>query len=274
MRLGGLLGRSRWQLENMVMRPFNWKWFEKASHFARFKTIKRIFPWFNRNGLNVYFLPINEDINLGAETPVPLSILEEMIDRVSHRVIVDVCMCRKTLQCKKYPHDIGCLMMGRSALEIDPSFRREVGSEEAKLHARRAVEAGLVPIIGKVRVDNFVFGIKNKRQLLSVCFCCECCCISRFAKNVPVALRSENLHRLDGLFIDVGATCDGCGACAGVCFLDVIRIEGDKAVIGEGCVGCGRCAHACKRGAIGISLENPKLIDQVCSNLETLVDIS
>ncbi len=268
------MGRSRWQLERMVMRPFNWTWFEKAAYFARFKLIKRVFPWFNREGLNVYFLPINEDISLSANTPVPLNILEEMIDRVSHRVIVDVCMCRETLKCRKYPHDIGCLMMGRSALEIDPSFRREVDAEEAKMHARRAVEAELIPIIGKVRVDNFVFGIKNKRQLLSVCFCCECCCICRFAKHVPVELRAENLHGLEGLTIEVGDECDACGACEKVCFLEVIRMDGGKAVIGEGCVGCGRCARACKRGAIRISLDNPKMVDDVCAHLEALVDIT
>ena len=268
------MGRGKRQIELLVMRPFNWKWFEKASKFARFPRLKKVVPWFSRNGLNVYFLPINEDIELGGNTVVPVDILGEMIEKVSHRVIVDVCLCRETLDCKKYPHDIGCLMMGRSALEIDPAISREIGIEEAKEHLHRAVDAGLVPFMGKARVDNFVFGIKNKKQLLSVCFCCECCCISRFARHVPVEMRAENLNMLNGLSITVTEDCNGCGACEEVCFLRVIEIKNDKAVIGEGCVGCGRCATVCKRDAIEISLDNPNLVDEVCGSLEELVDIS
>jgi len=239
-----------------------------------FPRLKKVVPWFNKKGLNVYFLPINEDIELGQDTVVPVDILNEMIEKVSHRVIIDVCLCRATLDCKKYPHDIGCLMMGRSALEIDPAISREVSVEEAKEHVLKAVNVGLVPFMGKARVDNFVFGIKNKKQLLSVCFCCECCCISRFARHVPVEMRAENLNMLDGLSITVTEDCNGCGACEKVCFLQVMEIRNGKAVIGDGCVGCGRCATVCKRDAIKISLENPDLVDEVCGNLEKLVDIN
>lgn len=261
-------------IEKMVMRPFNWTWFEWASHLGRFKTLKRVIPWFTPDGLNVYFLPINEDIELGEDTVVPAKVLYEMIDRVSHRVIVDYCLCRETLDCKNYPHDIGCLMMGRSALEISPEVSREVSPEEAKAHVDRAVEAGLVPFMGKARVDNFVFGIKNRKQLLSVCFCCECCCISRFARNVPPQLRMENLNRLEGLKIEVDEdACNGCGACEQVCFLKVIDMVDGRPVIGESCVGCGRCATVCRRDAITISLDNPAMVEQVCSRLEGLVDI-
>lgn len=261
-------------IENMVMRPFNWTWFEWASHLGSIRWVKRMVPWFREDGLNVYFLPINEDIELGEDTVVPVEVLKEMIDRVSHRVIVDYCLCRATLDCKKYPHDLGCLMMGRSALEISPEVSREVTAQEARDHVDRAVEAGLVPFMGKARVDNFVFGIKNKRQLVSVCFCCECCCISRFARNVPAELRAENLNRLEGLKIEVDPDlCNGCGACVDVCFLQVVGIEGGKAVIGDSCVGCGRCATVCRRGAISIRLENPDVVNQVCSRIEELIDI-
>jgi UDP-glucose 4-epimerase len=267
------VGRGRKQIELLVMRPFNWKWFEKAAKFAKFPRLKRYVPWFNKNGLNVYFLPINEDIELAENTAVPVQVLNEMIERVSHRVIIDVCLCRATLDCKNYPHDIGCLMMGRSALEIDPGISREVGVDEAKEHVKKAVDVGLVPFMGKARVDNFVFGIKNKKQLLSVCFCCECCCISRFARHVPVEMRAENLNKLEGLTIEITDDCNGCGACEKICFLQVIEIKDGKAVIGEGCVGCGRCSTVCKRDAIKISLSNPNMVEEVCNNLEGLIDI-
>jgi UDP-glucose 4-epimerase len=127
--------------------------------------------------------------------------------------------------------------------------------------------------MGKARVDNFVFGIKNKMQLLSVCFCCECCSISRFARHVPPEMRAENLNVLQGLSVMVDGECNGCGLCESSCFLRVIHVEEGRAVIGEGCVGCGRCATACRRKAITIALDNPDMVSQVCDRLEELVDI-
>jgi UDP-glucose 4-epimerase len=266
------LGRGKWQIEHLVMRPVNWRWFEALAPTARFRAVKKLVPWYRPNELNVYFLPINRDIELGEDTPMPVEVLHELIDRASHRVVVDRCLCRATLDCERYPADIGCLMMGRSALEISPDIRREVSPEEAKEHVRRAVEAGLVPFCGKARVDNFVFGIRNKRQLLSVCFCCECCSISRFARYVPPAARAENLNVLEGIRVEVGDKCNGCGLCVDSCFLRVIQVVNGRAVIGEGCVACGRCATACRRGAVSISLDNPELVGQVCERIERLVD--
>lgn len=123
--------------------------------------------------------------------------------------------------------------------------------------------------MGKVRIDNLVFGIKDKKHLLSTCFCCECCCISRFARHVPHEIRSELVMRLDGLTIEVTDDCDGCGACAKRCFLQEIEIVDGRAVIGEG---CGRCATVCKRDAITISLDNPAFLEEARSRIEALVD--
>ncbi len=267
------MGRGKRQLEILVMRPFNWKWFEAIAPLARVRWLKRVVPWFRHDELNVYFIPVNEDIELGGETPMPVAVLDEMIERSSHRVIIDKCLCRATLGCEKYPADIGCLMMGRSALEIDPGFRREATPAEAREHVRKAASAGLIPFMGKARVDNFVFGIRNKKQLLSVCFCCECCSISRFARHVPPDMRAENLNVLEGLGIEVGDECNGCGLCVKACFLQVIRVEDGRAVIGEGCVGCGRCATVCPRHAVSISLDNPGMVAEVCDRIEELIDV-
>lgn len=267
------MGRSKWTIEKMVMRPFNWKWFEGASHFAKYRWIKNAVPWFRKSGLNVFFIPINESIELSDNTPVPVEALYDIIDKTSHRVIVDKCLCRATLKCKKYPEDIGCLMMGKSALEINKDISREVSPQEAKRHVEKAMSSGLTPFMGKARVDNFVFGIRNNKQLFSVCFCCECCSISRFARHLPPEIRAENLNMFQGLKMEIGEECNGCGVCEGICFLRVISIDGGKAVIGEGCVGCGRCATACKRKAISMKLENPYLIENVRTHLEKYIDI-
>jgi len=265
------VGRSRRQLD-LLSRPWSYKLLETVAPLAGYPRVKKLIPWFRPREFNVSCIPVNEDIALPENTALPAQILEDFIARASHRVIVDYCACRKALECKRYPADIGCLMMGDAALEIDPGLRTEVSADKALAHARAAMDRGLIPIIGKVRIDNLVFGIHDKKHLLSACFCCECCCISRFARHVPHAMRAENVVKLSGLRIEVTDDCDGCGACAKRCFLQEIEISGKRALIGEGCVGCGRCATLCKRGAIKLSLDNPEFIAEARSRIESLVD--
>lgn len=260
---GGLLRLSR---------PWSFRLLESASHVAGIRWVKRLLPWFAEDGLNISCLPINEDIRLGDDVVMPVQLLYEFIDAASHRVVVDFCACREAMSCGRYPKEVGCLMMGSAALEIHESVRREVTPAEAREHVDLAMEHGLIPFVGKARIDNIVFGIRNKKQLLSTCFCCECCCISRFARNVPASHRADNVHRLEGLSIEVGEGCDGCGVCAKRCFLESIVIRDGKAHILEGCAGCGRCAKACARGAITVSLDNPAFIDEARSRIEALVD--
>lgn len=255
-----------------LSRPWVFRLLEYASHLAGVRFLKRLLPWFSGSGLNVSCLPVNEDIRLGEDVVMPVQLLYELIDEASHRVIVDFCACRQAMSCGRYSREIGCLMMGASALEIHESVRREVTSAGAREHVRLAMEEGLVPFVGKARIDNIVFGIRDKHQLLSTCFCCECCCISRFARNVPAGMRAENVHRLEGLSIEVSGDCDGCGACAGRCFLEAIEIRAGRAHILDGCAGCGRCAQVCPRSAITVSLDNPAFMEEARSRIEALVD--
>lgn len=256
-----------------VSRPWSFWLLEKTSPLAGRPLVRKIFPYFKKSNLNISCLPINEDIALPENTPLPVQVLEDFIRRANHRVIVDYCACRKTNECKRYPYEVGCLMMGKAALQISPEISREVTVEEALEHVRWAVGEGLIPFTGKARIDNLVFGIRDNGHLLSTCFCCECCCISRFARAVPPAMRVENVVKLDGLSVEVTDSCDGCGACAKRCFLQEITIVDGRAVIGEGCAGCGRCATVCKRDAVRISLDNPEFLTEATSRIEALIDI-
>ncbi len=243
------------------------------ARLGRFDWLARRSPGFRPQDMNVSFLPINEDIQLAENTVIPVEVLKDFVQRASHRVIIASCHCREGMSCNKYPVDIGCLFMGRAALEIHPSVGREASAEEALEHMQTAIAEGLVPVVGKVRYDNWLLGVKNKKQLLSVCFCCECCCIYRYTRHVPPPLRTERLHRLEGLRLEVSETCDGCGVCAAKCFVEAITIDNGLAVMGDGCVGCGRCASVCPINAITISLENPSFIEEARSRIESLVDI-
>jgi ferredoxin len=46
-------------------------------------------------------------------------------------------------------------------------------------------------------------------------------------------------------------TCVGCGACIGVCPVEALELEGDKAMVNsEACIDCGACIAECPVDAI------------------------
>ena len=48
-------------------------------------------------------------------------------------------------------------------------------------------------------------------------------------------------------------TCTGCGACIGTCPVEVLVMNGDKAVYdGDGCIDCGACVSVCPVEALSL----------------------
>lgn len=234
-----------------------------------------VHPWFRSDLTDMRWLPINEDIELPAGAPAPLDLLDRLIEETSHRVILQACGCRTARRCEKHPHDIGCLLMGDSAIESPPSIRREVGVSEAKEHVARAVESGLVPMVGKARVDNYIFGVKDTRHLLTACFCCDCCCISQYERHFPVNKLDEMFPTVDGFHLEVNSICDGCRSrtesCADRCYVRAIEMRGGRAVITEKCRGCGRCAAYCPVGAVKVSIDDPGFLEESYSRIRAHV---
>jgi len=250
--------------------------FEQLKYFFKLEQFEFIKPWipaFNPKKSNVSWIPINKSIQGAEEIALPEAILDKFIEKASHRVIVNFCGCRIAMGCKNYPHHIGCLMMGDSALLIPEKSRREVSIDEAKAHVREAIEAGLIPVTGKARIDNDIFMIPDKGKLLTVCFCCECCCVTRFTRYLSPQLMNDIHHPIEGLTIKINPElCIGCGLCVSKCYLNAIEIINKCAVIGDLCRVCGRCALYCPQKAIQLKLDNNNAIEDVVQRIESHVN--
>lgn len=236
--------------------------------------IHKIHPWTKKSKTNMYWIPVNESLQRPQDVPLPYSVVEEFIERSEHRVIMDFCGCRKAYNCENFPIELGCLLMGDDAQYVSPRFSRPVTKDEARAHVKWAMESGLPPIIGKARIDNYIFGIPDRGKMLTVCFCCNCCCIVNFIERLPSGDRNEIIKPLDGLRVSVDRElCTGCGKCLDNCFIHVISMDGDKAFISNDCRGCGRCIPACSQKAIKISLDNPDYVKKTVDDILKYVKI-
>jgi len=235
--------------------------------------IRERHPWFSPRKNTFSWIPVHEPV--GSEPGVPLTeqVLFPFIDRASHRVVLNLCGCRQTRGCSEYPRDLGCLMLGDDALLFPEKFRRVVSRQEAREHVRRAVAAGLVPVAGKARLDNEIFLMPDRGKLLTVCFCCECCCVSRFFRHLPVPLLDSFYLPLQGLAVHTDAeACTGCGACVERCYIGALSIRDGKAVRSDRCRGCGRCATFCPSGAVTLHLQHPGAAEEMIRRVEAYVD--
>ncbi|MBN1289149.1 MAG: 4Fe-4S binding protein [Actinobacteria bacterium] len=246
--------------------------FSPVFSLARLPHMVEIVPWFRRDKTDLRSLPLNKDIDLPDGAPLPTDLLFRFIEEASHRTITeDGCMCRIACGCKEYPEDIGCLFLGDSAVEISEKINREVTVEEAKEHARRAIDAGLVPMIGKVRFDNLIYMIRDRSRLVTICFCCECCCVSRHLREMRIDDFEQVYPRLDGITVEVTGDCTGCGNCADQCYMKAISISSGKAEIGEYCRACGRCASVCPENAIKIEINDPEYLEKAYERIRSYV---
>jgi UDP-glucose 4-epimerase len=233
--------------------------------------LRDIHPWLDRRESTITYLPINETLRAEG-VPMPAEVIASYIEQSPYHVIINRCLCRRARDCQDYSHDIGCLFMGESALQMPPQISRRVDAPEALRHLERALDAGLVPLVGKVRFDNFAFLIPDENKLLSVCFCCPCCCMMSFYRHLPPDRLDGVFPRLEGLTIEVTDACQGCGICARNCYLKAITVENGRAVHSATCRGCGRCARICPNQAVRITLTNPDYQEQVLQRINNRVD--
>jgi ferredoxin len=224
---------------------------------------------------DVTWFPINKRLEDQGTTIVPVDILREYIRKSSHRVIMDQCPCRQGCGCQDYPKDLGCIYLGEATKDMDPSMGRHATVDEALAQVERALECGLQMGVGQVDLDALYFGLQPASHFMTVCFCCQCCCVCYRNGNVWSPNLRNLWHKLEGVEIKVTDDCVGCGECVNKCFVGALSVEDGKARIDEAnCKGCGICVENCPADAISIKItDEKKMHDAVVARMDSRVDV-
>ena len=210
-------------------------------------------PAFSSRIHQVTMLPVNEPIIQGEQSVLPFALLEQLVEHAAARFIMNECVCRRQENCQSHPVDLGCIFLGEGAGCIHPSLGRLCDVGEALQHIQRGMQTGLYPLIAHTIIDAYTLGIPYKR-MLTVCFCCECCClVQRGLRRGPTSLLKA-IQPLPGLRIFVDDGCSACGDCVETCPVAAISLNSHQAVINDQCKGCGICMNACPNGAIKMEM--------------------
>jgi Fe-S-cluster-containing hydrogenase component 2 len=230
-------------------------------------------PLFSSRAHHATILPVHVGIPSPRQTPLPAIMLEKLIEQASARFMMKECVCRTHEHCNTYPATFGCLFLGHGAGEIHPTMGRLVSVEQAKNHIHQALEHGLTPMIAHTMVDAVTIGI-NYRRMLTVCFCCDCCCTIRTGLRSGPPAFWEIVQRLPGLEVTVNDDCVMCKACFESCPVGAISLNHDRALIASHCKGCGRCVPACPNGAIRLQqLADLDPLEGLMQRIEKRTDI-
>jgi len=219
-------------------------------------------------------IPINESLGTYENQLIPLAVLEYFVNKASHVYIFPVCPCRALANCENYDQSLGCLALGKGVLRMK-TFGRIGTKEEALEHSRRAVAAGLLPSLGRVKGDTIVYrALPEQGDLMHICFCCPCCCVEAHSKDLPKYLRQWH-QKMEGVSVTVDEDlCKGCERCLEVCIYGGREVIDGKAKIDqERCLGCGRCERVCPNGAITITIEEDGM-DRMIARIESHVDVT
>ena len=219
---------------------------------------------------------INVNITIdsaGDRTILPSDIVKEIIDRADDIFIMNFCICRKSNKCKDFPVDHGCVFLGKGTKRIPEKFGHFATKDEAKAYINECTEMGFVHIIGRNKLDSMWLHTGDKKDLMSICNCCPCCCLWNMVRDISDDISSA-YKRMEGVNVSVDTEkCIGCGKCEKICFTKAISIVDGKCVLDDKCRGCGRCVEICPQDAISISFDDSKVETEI-ERIEKLVNLS
>ncbi len=231
-------------------------------------------PIFSTRSNQAIIIPVNEAVQRDGSAVLPYTLLPALIEQASSRFIMSHCMCRRNEACQTYPREIGCLFLGDGAAEINPDLGHSASTAEARQHATRAMQEGLVPLIAHTVFDSYLLGIPYRR-MLTICFCCDCCCTVRHGLRMGPPAFEQIVTRLPGLRLEVGEACLGCETCLETCYVNAISMQDGRAFIDDDrCKGCGRCAETCPVGAITLYMdERVNALESLLAGIDQHTDI-
>lgn len=268
-----------------VLGPLFGTRYRLASFTKHSKTFNRIITRMLFDGDDMIVLPkddvvrtrrIETDIRIddaGETTVLPSDVVKGIIERSSDIFIMNFCLCRKSNKCGDYPREKGCVFLGKGVHKIPNDFGHLATAEEAKAYIDECTELGLVHIIGRNKLDSIWLDTGDKKDLMTICNCCPCCCLWNMARNISDDIGST-FKRMEGVTVTVNAEeCIGCGLCREICFIKAININDGKCSLNpDMCRGCGRCVEVCPRDAIELDFDE-SLVNGEIERISGLVNL-
>ena len=277
------MARPKWFI-NLLIKSFNLRFL-----FAKITRLRLLVDNILFKEDDIYYLPkdevfiqkksklisINKKLETQKDIVLPSEIVHHFIDKTNYHWIMNFCLCRTANQCKNYPQKLGCLFLGEAVLNIDPNLGRLVSKDEAHKHIDKCQEKGLVHLIGRNKLDAQWLDVKPDYKLMTICNCCECCCLWKMIPNLDLKI-SRKITKLPGIKININENCIGCKTCLGnICFVNAIYMNENKAKINQDlCRGCGRCIEICLNDAIEIIILDKNFISNSLIHVDKIIDLS
>ena len=227
-------------------------WFKPTE--AALKKVAMLGDGYNTKGVAI---PVNIDMKVQDHmVKPPVELVKEAIRKSSYRVIMNSCACRKIEGCTDYPHDVGCMFLGKGAkAAVEHKSGREATVEECLDHVDKAIAAGLSIGTYFVEIEEYCWGFQDEDipDFIAFCFCCPCCCHEIKFENIAKGELKHLLYQYSGYSVDpIKYKCIGCGECVKACPRNQLKLVNGKVQVDEFCAGCGFCLKACKQGALHI----------------------
>jgi len=259
-----------WPLNHIAAKATNWPLVGPL-------ITKAVNPLFNPKSFNITYIPINAKIEAPVSTILTQEIIADLIRSSAHRVVIKRCSCRDSKKCQTFPAEDSCLLLGEDTKKISPEIANHISVEDALAHMNTKISLGLIPMTGRVRMDDLYYGVPNQGRMLTICFCCPCCCtVLASAKYFPEKIRSS-IVPLKGLQVLVDESkCIQCRSCIDACFMNAISIEDSRiAHDASKCIGCGRCSMVCKQNATTLEIaDNRAAVDELLGRISQRVVVN
>ena len=165
--------------------PSSGKVMKNVAHPIWGPLIRKLYRFEGENyHTQAHILPINKSLDksdrLAQSRITPIELVRKAVETSSYRIILHKCLCRDGFECKDYPIDTGCLMLGEACRRmVATGIAKAVTVEEALAHLDKASDLGLVPICAWAEFEAIAKGISDEdhTNYFEVCFCCPCCCL-------------------------------------------------------------------------------------------------